>query len=76
MFLNLAYKDEADQISWDSIIQKAISIDDSHVSKVVRSVINYMETVPVSQRSELFSEQLIKRCALKAVDLLPDNYIF
>lgn len=69
------YKNET-EISWDSIVDKAISIDDAHVSKVVRSVIQYMEGVPVSHRSEMFTQEFLKRCAFKAVDLLPDNYIF
>lgn len=68
----VGYKDaEPDEtMSWDNILKRTIATDEEHVLKVVRSLIYYMDTVPMSQRSAIFTESFIRRCAFKIVDLV------
>lgn len=77
---HVGYKEaEPDEtITWENVLKNTILIDEEHVLKVVRCLIHYMETVPMPQRSALFSEQFLKRCSFKIVDLVQElnHYIF
>lgn len=64
--------------SWDVILERTISTDEVHVPKVVRSLTHYMETVPLVQRSKLFTDMFLKQCAIKIIDLVQEeeDYLF
>lgn len=72
--VNLGYKDTEpeENMTWDNIVKRTILTDEEHVLKVVRCLIYYMETVPLSQRSALFTEEFLRRCAFKMVDLIQE----
>lgn len=55
--------------SWESILEKAILSDEEHVSKSIRCLIHYMETVPMSLRSRIFTDTFLQQCAFKMADL-------
>lgn len=65
-------------MSWENILKRTISTDEEHVAKAVRTLIHYMETVPMAERSSLFTETFLKTCAFKFVDIVqePEDYTF
>lgn len=71
---NLGYNDSESEenLSWENILKRTISIDEEHVSKVVRSLMHYIDTVPMSHRSALFTDDFLKQCAFKIADLVQE----
>ncbi|KAG4074645.1 hypothetical protein HA402_004516 [Bradysia odoriphaga] len=62
--------------TWDVILEKTISIDEVHVPKVIRCLTHYMETVPLPQRTKLFTDTFLMQCATKVVDLIREEEDF
>lgn len=75
----LNYKSKNDNPNvWEKIISESVNREEEHIAKVVRSLIHYMENVPSSKRSPIFTEEFCKQCAYKVVNVLQtiDDYIF